>query len=76
MGSRDQPPPTTAHLVLGEGGRELQPPGRYPGRGWRLLPGEPSPSVAAKLRQPAPRHHQDDHVKHKPQPCKQILGKR
>ena len=69
MGSRDQPPPTTAHLVLGEGGRELQPPGRYPGRGGRLLPGEPSASVAAELWQPAPRHHQQHQVEHQPQPC-------
>ena len=67
-------PPITAHLVLGEGGWELQPPGRYPGRGGRLLPGEPSASVAAELGQPAPRHHQDDYVKNKPQPCKQIIG--
>ena len=69
-------PPITAHLVLGEGGRELQPPGRYPGRGGRLLPGEPSASVAAELGQPAPRHHQDDYVKYKPQPFKQNLGNR
>ena len=62
-------PPITAHLVLGEGGWELQPPGRYPGRGGRLLPGEPSASVAAKLGQPAPRHHQDHQVEHQPQPC-------
>ena len=41
-------PPITAHLVLGEGGRELQPPGRYPGRGGRLLPGEP-PRLVLKL---------------------------
>ena len=69
-------PPITAHLVLGEGGRELQPPGRYPGRGGRLLPGEPSASVAAELGQPAPRHHQDDYIKYKPQPFKQNLGNR
>ena len=69
-------PPITAHLVLGEGGRELQPPGRYPGRGGRLLPGEPSASVAAELGQPAPRHHQDDYIKYKPQPFKQNLRNR
>ena len=74
-GSRDPPPPTTAHLVLGEGGRELQPPGRYPGRAGRLLPGEPSASVATELGQAAPRHHENDQVKHKPQPCKQMLNK-
>ena len=67
---RSDPPPL---LVLGEGGRELQPPGRYPGRGGRLLPGEPSASVAAELGQPAPRHHQDDYIKYKPQPFKQNL---
>ena len=68
-------PPITAHLVLGEGGRELQPPGRYPGRAGRLLPGEPSASVATELGQAAPRHHENDQVKHKPQPCKQMLNK-
>ena len=56
------PPPITAHLVLGEGGGELQPPGRYPGRGRRLLAGEPPRLVAAELRQPSGGGHQDQEV--------------
>ena len=55
-------PPITAHLVLGEGGREVQPPGRYPGRGRRLLAGEPPRLVAAELRQPSGGGYQDQEV--------------
>ena len=59
-------PPITAHLVLGEGGWELQPPGRYPGRARRLLAGEPPRLVAAELRQPSGGGHQDQEVEQQP----------
>ena len=59
-------PPITGHLVLGEGGWELQPPGRYPGRGRRLLAGEPPRLVAAELRQPPGGGDQDQEVEQQP----------
>ena len=55
-------PPITAHLVLGEGGWELQAPGRYPGRGGRGLAWEPPRPVARKLGQTAEGGGQDDGV--------------
>ena len=62
-------PPITAHLVLGEGGGQLQPPGRYPGRGGRLLPGEPPASVPSQLRQSPAGVAQYDQVAAESQPC-------
>ena len=67
-------PPITAHLVLGEGGRQLQPPGRYPGRGGRRLSGEPPRPVARKLGQAAEGGDQEDGVEDEPRAwAEQIL---
>ena len=66
-------PPITAHLVLGEGGRELQPPGRYPGRGGRGLAGEPPRPVARKLGQAAEGGGQDDGVEDEPRAWAEMI---
>ena len=62
-------PPITAHLVLGEGGRELQPPGRYPGRpGRRLARVAPAP-VATELGQPGAGRDDDQGVERESGAC-------
>ena len=63
---RPDPPPL---LVLGEGGWELQPPGRYPGRGGGRLAGEPTASVPTQLRQSSAGVAQYDQVAAESQPC-------
>ena len=62
-------PPITAHLVLGEGGWELQPPGRYPGWPGGRLAGVTPALVPTELGQPGPGRDQDEGVKHKSGAC-------
>ena len=63
---RPDPPPL---LVLCEGGWELQPPGRYPGRGGGRLAGEPPAPVPTQLRQSSGGVAQYDQVAPESQHC-------